>query len=92
MINVVTQEVVYSVSEGEKNKEGKIVTDNENDCGGDKSCRKSYIFKYLVTIICPPLALFLHMGASGWFHVIVCIIFTVYFYYFLVLFTHYFML
>ena len=42
-----------------KNKKGKIITDNENDCGGDKSCRKSYIFKYLVTIICPPSALFL---------------------------------
>ena len=64
----------------EKNKEGKIVA--SSDCGGDKTCRKSYLLKYLVAIICPPLALFLYMGASGWFHVIVCTIFTVYFYYF----------
>ena len=54
-----------------RNKEGKIISESGGDCGGDKTCRKSYLFKYLVTIICPPSALFLHMGAYGWFHVII---------------------
>ena len=63
-----------------RNKEGKII--KEADCGGDKTCKKNYIIKYIVAILCPPLALFLHMGTSGWFHVIVCSILTVYAMYF----------
>ena len=64
----------------EKNSEGKIIS--SKDCGGDKKCNQSNLLKYIIAIICPPLALFLHTGISGWFHVIVCTIFTVYFYYF----------
>jgi len=63
-----------------KNSEGKIIKNSK--CANDKSCRRNYILKYLVVILCPPLAVFFHMGITGWYHVIVCTILTVYGYYF----------
>ena len=61
-----------------RNSEGKKVG---GDCG-EKGCYRPLIVKYLVAVICPPLALFLHMGVSGWFHIIICSILTVYAMYF----------
>ena len=63
-----------------KNSEGKLVKGQK--CGKDKNCKRVYILRYLITILCPPLALFMYLGASGWFHVIVCSLLTVYAYYF----------
>lgn len=64
----------------DRNKDGKLVKDQK--CGKEKVCRRNYILKYLITVICPPLALFLHIGAGGWFHIIVCAVLTIYAYYF----------
>ena len=63
-----------------RNKEGKIVKGEK--CGKDRTCKKNNLLKYIIAILCPPLALFMHIGVSGWFHVIVCTILTVYAYYF----------
>ena len=63
-----------------KNSSGKII--KEEKCGGDKVCRRSNVLKYIIAILCPPLALFLHMGITGWYHVIICSLLTVYAYYF----------
>ena len=63
-----------------KNSDGKLVKGEK--CGRDRVCKRNYILKYIIAILCPPLALFLHMGASGWFHVIICTVLTVYAYYF----------
>ena len=63
-----------------RNEEGKLVKGEK--CGRDRVCKRNYILKYIVTVLCPPLGLFLHMGASGWFHVIICTVLTVYAYYF----------
>ena len=45
-------------------------------------CMKPRLLSLIITMICPPLGLFLHMGSSGWFHVIICTVLTVYAYYF----------
>jgi uncharacterized membrane protein YqaE (UPF0057 family) len=62
-----------------RNSEGKLIGTGPPKNG---QCVRPKLFKILLTLVCPPLALFLHMGTSGWFHVIVCTIFTVYFFYF----------
>lgn len=61
-----------------RNSEGKITG---GDCG-KKGCFRPLLIKYLVVVLCPPLALFLHLGASGWFHIIICSVLTVFAYYF----------
>ena len=64
----------------EKNENGNLVKGN-NNCKG-KKCIKPSLFKIIIAVLCPPLAMFLHFGISGWFHVIISTILTVYFYYF----------
>ena len=61
-----------------RNSEGKKVG---GDCG-DKGCYRPLLVKYLIVVLCPPLGLFLHMGAAGWFHIIISSILTVYGMYF----------
>lgn len=63
-----------------RNEKGKLV--KNQSCGKDKVCKKNKLPKYIISVVCPPLALFLHMGAGGWFHVIICTVLTVYAYYF----------
>ena len=64
----------------EKNENGNLVKGN-NNCKG-KKCIKPSLFKIIIAVLCPPFAMFLHFGISGWFHVIISTILTVYFYYF----------
>ena len=64
----------------EKNENGNLVKGN-NNCKG-KKCIKPSLFKIIIAVLCPPLAMFLHFGISGWFHIIISTILTVYFYYF----------
>ena len=80
-----TYDACKSVGEGlfgfrrKRNEEGKLV-------GGKQplgaKCMKPRMLSLIITMICPPLGLFLHMGSSGWFHVIICTVLTVYAYYF----------
>jgi uncharacterized membrane protein YqaE (UPF0057 family) len=63
----------------EKNDDGKIV---KNSCGDDKVCKRNILIKYIIAVICPPLALAMHLGLKGWFHIIIASVLTVYTYYF----------
>lgn len=63
----------------EKNSSGKIV---KNSCGDNQICKRSILVKYIIAVICPPLALAMHLGMKGFFHIIICGFFTVYMYYF----------
>jgi len=63
-----------------RNSQGKLVKDQK--CGKEKTCKRNSILKYIIAVLCPPLSLFLHMGVSGWFHITICAILTVYAYYF----------
>ena len=58
-------------------KKGKIVNNSK-----DRVCVKPTIFRLIMMVLCPPLALLQHMGLKGWFHTIICSILTVYGYYF----------
>ena len=62
-------------------KKGKLVNGKKVN---DRKCVPPTIFRMIMLIICPPFALFQHVGLSngGWFNVIVCILLTVYGYYF----------
>ena len=62
-----------------RNEKGKLIKNNGTK--GAK-CMNQRKLSLLITLICPPLGLFLHLGSSGWFHVIVCSLLTVYAYYF----------
>ena len=63
----------------EKDSSGKIV---KNSCGDGKVCKRNVLVKYIIAVLCPPLALGLHLGMKGFFHVLICGFFTVYMYYF----------
>ena len=62
-----------------RDKEGNII--GTQPPKGAK-CMKPNLINLLITILCPPLGLFLKMGTSGWFHIIICSILTVYGMYF----------
>ena len=53
---------------------------------GKKSCRKGVkcirptLFRLIVLVICPPLAVFLQKGLSAWINIIFCIALTLMFY------------
>ena len=63
------------------NSKGKVTDINKSN---DRKCVPPTLFRMIMLIICPPFALFQHVGLSngGWFNVIVCILLTVYGYYF----------
>ena len=58
-----------------RNSEGKLIS--SKGVKGSK-CMRPRMLALLVTVLCPPLGLFLHMGSSGWFHVIISTVLTVY--------------
>lgn len=63
-----------------RNLNGKIMGDDNNQ--GGKRCIKPTTLRILITMLCPPLGLFLHLGFKGFFHILVCVFFTVKLYYF----------
>lgn len=55
--------------------------------GADKNvkgrvCVKPTIINLGIMVLCPPLALFIHLGINAWFHILVCAFLTVKLYYF----------
>ena len=48
----------------------------------NRGCVRPTILKLLLTILCPPLGLFLHLGMKGFFQVLIAAFLTVYAYYF----------
>ena len=61
-----------------KTQDGKI----SGKCAPDRKCSRNKLLFLFITILCPPLALALHLGIKGWFHIIVSSVLTVYMYYF----------
>ena len=62
-------------------KKGKLINGKKVN---DRKCVPPTLFRMIMLIICPPFALFQHVGFSngGWFNVIVCTLLTIYGYYF----------
>ena len=48
----------------------------------NRKCIEPTFINLLIMVLCPPLALFLHLGVRGWFQVLVCAFLTVKTYYF----------
>jgi len=63
-----------------RDENGNIIDSLEND--GTKKCVKPTFINLMIMVLCPPLALFLHLGVRGWFQVLVCSFLTVKTYYF----------
>ena len=63
-----------------RNENGNILPGDQNT--GGKRCIKPTTLRILLTMLCPPLGLFLHLGINSWFHIIVCAFLTVKLYYF----------
>ena len=53
-----------------------------NSSPAKKKCVKPTTLRLLITILCPPLGLFLHLGINGWFYILVCAFLTIRLYYF----------
>jgi hypothetical protein len=63
-----------------RDENGNIIDSLEND--GTKKCVKPTFINLMIMVLCPPLALFIHLGLRGWFHILVCAFLTVKTYYF----------
>ena len=67
-----------------RNSDGKLNAAKEIEkASKDKRlCMQPATFILLITMLCPPLGLFLHLGIQSWFHILVCAFLTVKLYYF----------
>tara|TARA_B100001093_G_C26326049_1_gene799789 strand:+ start:47 stop:568 length:522 start_codon:yes stop_codon:yes gene_type:complete len=67
-----------------RNSDGKLSASEEVEKAkrDRRVCLKPSTFIMLITVLCPPLGLFLHLGILSWFHIIVCAFLTVKTYYF----------
>tara|TARA_Y100000022_G_C13139663_1_gene324340 strand:- start:27 stop:530 length:504 start_codon:yes stop_codon:yes gene_type:complete len=60
-------------------KDGNVIS-NENL--EKRKCVKPTLLRILLTMLCPPLGLFFHLGLNGFFHILVCTFLTIKLYYF----------
>ena len=67
-----------------RNNKGKLSAEEEiKKAGEDKrTCMRPATFIMLITVLCPPLGLFLHLGILSWFHILICAFLTIKTYYF----------
>jgi uncharacterized membrane protein YqaE (UPF0057 family) len=63
----------------EKNKDGKYINPMKSK---GKKCLPPTMTRMVILMLCPPFALFLHLGLSGWVSIVLCSLLTVYGYYF----------
>ena len=47
-----------------------------------QKCVRPTWLRLIIMVLCPPLALFMKVGLTGWYYVLLCTILTVYGYYF----------
>ena len=73
--NVKILEVDYLDIDVKKRFMGKIV---KNSCGDGKMCKRNVLVKYIIAVLCPPLALALHLGMKGFFRFDLWILYSVY--------------
>jgi len=64
-----------------RDSDGNLIVGAENNAK-DRKCVNPTLFNLAIMVLCPPLALFLHLGIKGWFHIIVCAFLTIKLYYF----------
>ena len=68
---------IFGFSRPKKN--GKFINPvNAND----RRCFPPTLARLILMIICPPFALFTHVGLRRWYYVVICALLTVYGYYF----------
>ena len=67
-----------------RNPDGKLDAQGEIEKANKdgRVCVKPTTFLLMITMLCPPLGLFVHLGVRGWFHIIVCVFLTIKTYYF----------
>lgn len=67
-----------------RNTEGKLSAEEELEKAKKdrRVCMRPSTFIMLVTVLCPPFGLFIHLGIRSWFHIIVCAFLTIKTYYF----------
>ena len=63
----------------EKGPDGKYVNPAKSK---GKKCLPPTMARMVLLMLCPPFALFLHLGLSGWMSIIICSLLTVYGLYF----------
>ena len=63
----------------EKDSNGKYINPMKSK---GKKCMPPTLARMLILMLCPPFALFLHLGLSGWVSIILCSVLTIYGYYF----------
>lgn len=51
-------------------------------CGPGRNCVSNRWLIFLIAVICPPLALAMHLGITGFFQILIASFLTVYMYYF----------
>ena len=67
-----------------RNSEGKLSAAEEVEKAKTdrRVCLRPSTFIMLITVLCPPLGLFLHLGINGWGYILVCAFLTIRLYYF----------
>ena len=63
----------------EKGPDGKYINPVKSK---GKKCLPPTMLRMILLMLCPPFALFLHLGLSGWLSIVICSLLTVYGLYF----------
>ena len=63
----------------EKDANGKYVNPVKSK---GRKCIPPTMARMIILMLCPPFALFLHIGLSGWFSIVICSLLTIYGFYF----------
>jgi len=63
----------------QKGPDGEYLAPEESN---DRKCFPPTFARMILMVLCPPFALFLHVGLSRWYYVVLCAVLTVYGYYF----------
>ena len=66
-------------SKPEKGPDGKYINPVKSK---GKKCLPPTMLRMILLMLCPPFALFLHLGLSGWLSILICSLLTVYGLYF----------
>ena len=63
----------------QKGPDGKYLPSNKSS---DRKCFPPTFARLFMMVLCPPFALFLHVGISRWYYIVLCTLLTIYGYYF----------
>lgn len=90
IVNFVGQQTIYSVAGGWDNARNSTQT-TENDAGTPDGACKQHCYRapdgsipfslVVVTVLCPPVGVFMEYGMLGWFKILVCLVLTLMMYF-----------